>query len=68
MNTSAYDGLYYSLLTNRIFEAIRKDDKFIIKYADDQYPKTKKIPFGTFVLQNEVGFYETLVDYYVETM
>lgn len=60
------DGIYYSELTNRIFEALVKKEKVFIKYADDLSPKTKTIPLKYFLLQKQFGCYEDIINYNVE--
>lgn len=68
MKAKAYDGLYYSFLTHRIFEAVRVGDDFHIQYTDGEFPHSKEIPFGSFSLQAELGFYDCLIDYFQEDL
>lgn len=58
-----YDGIYFSEVTHRIFEATRKGSSMLIKYADDSSPKTKKISIGVFELQLQIDLYESLISY-----
>lgn len=58
---NSYDGLYYSHVTGCIFEAIRKGNFVYVKYSEGFKPK--KIPFGSFVLQNELYLYDQIIDY-----
>lgn len=60
------DGIYYSDFTGRIFEALVKKEKVLIKYADDLFPKTKTIPLKYFLLQKQLECYEDIINYNVE--
>ena len=62
------DGIYYSEVTGRIFEAIVKEDKVHIKYADELYPKRKIIPLKYFLIQKQMECYEDLVNYIIENI
>jgi hypothetical protein len=58
------EGIYYSEVTGRIFEATKKGKSIKIKYADNESPKTKEINLGYFMIQLELlGCYEPLIDY-----
>jgi hypothetical protein len=62
------DGIYYSEVTGRIFEAIIKEDKVHIKYADELYPKRKTIPLKYFLIQKQIECYEDVINYTVENI
>jgi len=62
------DGIYYSEVTGRIFEAITKEDSVHIKYADELYPKRKKISLKYFLIQKQLECYEDLINYNIEGM
>lgn len=62
------DGIYYSEVTGRIFEAEVKKDKVHIKYADDLYPKRKTIPLKYFLIQKQIECYEDIINYTIENI
>lgn len=54
-------GLFYSVITNRIFYAEETAKGFLVKYCDKQYPKTRKINKGSFFIQATIlELYEPL--------
>jgi hypothetical protein len=62
------EGIYYSEVTGRIFEAILKEGRVHIKYADELYPKRKIIPLNYFLIQKQIGCYEDLINYTIENI
>ena len=60
------DGIYYSEITGRIFEALLNKNEVIIKYSDSITPKRKKIPLYYFLIQKKIDCYEDIINYKLE--
>jgi hypothetical protein len=56
------DGLYYSNITDNIFEATVVLNSVIVRYLDDA-AEPKVISLGVFHMQNNLEFYEPLAIY-----
>jgi hypothetical protein len=58
------DGLYFSKVTGRIFEAEVLAGRVFIQYADEQSPKNLKLPYWIFEIQAlDFNCYEPLINY-----
>jgi hypothetical protein len=60
------DGIYYSEITGRVFEATVNKNVVIIKYTDKLSPKRKRLSLYYFLLQKYIGCYEDIINYYGE--
>ena len=60
------DGIYYSLVTGRVFEANVKNNTVLIRYTDNLLPKSKKIKLVYFLIQKDISLYDEVINYKLE--
>ena len=60
------DGIYYSEVTGRLFEATVDKNTVIIKYADNLTPRRKKVPLYYFLIQKKLECCEDIINYNLE--
>jgi hypothetical protein len=60
------EGIHFSEVSGRIFEATVRKNIVLIKYADDLLPRIKNITFNYFCLQKKIGCYEDIINYGIE--
>lgn len=70
LKSEEIEGIYYSNITGRVFEAIKDGHGSVItRYCDNLTPEFGPcMSENTFRVQHLVGLYEILINYYREGM